>query len=104
MSSLDALSHNMVVLILDILAYRNGLICGTARGVRCSASLNRTGTETKRKAEDIRRFLSVLRELAFSDTCGVLSETGRFQIVKTYRIKIRPLILKDDSPVSIVES
>ena len=100
MSSLDALSHNMVVLTLDILAYRNGLICGTA----CSASLNRTGTETKRKAEEIRRFLSVLRELAFSDTCGVLSETGRFQIVKTYRIKIRPLILKDDSPVSIVES
>lgn len=33
----------------------------------------------------------------------MLSETGRFQIITTYRIKIRPLTLRDDSVVSIVE-
>lgn len=33
----------------------------------------------------------------------MLSETGRLQIITTYRIKIRPLTLRDDSVVSIVE-
>lgn len=33
----------------------------------------------------------------------MLPETGRLQIITTYRIKIRPLTLRDDSVVSIVE-
>lgn len=33
----------------------------------------------------------------------MLSETGRLQIITTYRIKIRPLTLRDDSVVSIAE-